>query len=113
MQHANYIIACAPPALRQLTAPVYADVAHVSGAGGEREGVEVGLEGLEKSGGGQGEGQDSPHSAWPRLGMSTRSGGLRGYMGACMLLFGILGICLIVFMVLNIRHVLWEQIKYS
>lgn len=105
------IISLCTPAPGQLTAPAYADVAHVSGAGRERErvGGGRGLEGLEKSGGGQGEGQDSPHSAWPRLGMSTRSGGLRGSM----LLFGILGDLFNVFMVLNIRHVLWEQIKYS
>ena len=34
-----------------------------------------------RPGGGQGEGQDSPHSAWPRLGMSTRSGGLGDIVG--------------------------------
>ena len=37
MQHPNYIIVHPLSALGQLTAPEYADVAHVSGAGSERE----------------------------------------------------------------------------
>ena len=40
MQHANYIIVHPLSALGQLTAPEYADVAHVSGALSERERVE-------------------------------------------------------------------------
>ena len=44
----------------------------------ERDWREGGFGEKWRAGGGQGEGQDSPHSAWPRLGMSTRSGGLGG-----------------------------------
>ena len=47
------IISLCTPAPGQLTAPAYADVAHVSGAGGERERGGRGGRGLE--GGGFGE----------------------------------------------------------
>ena len=66
--------------------------------------------GLEKSGGGQGEGQDSPHSAWPRLGMSTRSGDLGGIGGFYVAVWHF-KVFVDVFIVLNICQVLWEQIK--